>query len=109
VRCCTGRWFIVVVIGRTAGAACGGGGRCREMQLGDAKLGDEGDKGKEAPPLEPHVWAVVGVERCNLGMQADLGDEGDEGKEPSSLGPCVWERMLVSRDATWGCKSWRRG
>jgi hypothetical protein len=31
VRCCTGRWFVVVIIGRIVGAACGSGGRCREM------------------------------------------------------------------------------
>ena len=34
VRCCNGRrWFIVVVIGRIVGAACGSGGRCREMHM----------------------------------------------------------------------------
>jgi hypothetical protein len=27
--------------------ACGSGGGCREMQLGDAKLGDRGDEGRE--------------------------------------------------------------
>jgi hypothetical protein len=48
------------------------------MQLGNATLGDEGDEGKEPSLLEPRVGAVVGVERCNLGMQANLGDEGDE-------------------------------
>ena len=75
------------------------------MQLGDANLGDEGDEGKEPSSLEPRAGAVVGVERCTGG--AKLGDdEGDEGKEPSSLGPRVWERWWVSRDATWGCKSW---
>jgi hypothetical protein len=53
------------------GAACGRGGGCREMQLGNAKLGDKGDEGKEPSSLEPRVCvgAVVGVERCNLGMQ----------------------------------------
>jgi hypothetical protein len=62
------------------------------------------------------VGAAVGVERCNLGMQANLGDKGDEGKEPSSLEPRVgatrvtkakghhhwsrvWERRWVSKDA----------
>jgi hypothetical protein len=111
------------------------------MHLGDAKLGDKGDEGKEPSSLEPRVGAVVGVERCNLGKQANLGDKGDEGNEPSSLDPRVgavvgverctlmmqnlvtrvtkakshhrWsrvrERRWVSRDATWGCKSWRRG
>jgi hypothetical protein len=29
----------------------GGGGGCREMQLGDAKLGDKGDEGREPSPL----------------------------------------------------------
>ena len=55
------------------------------MHLGDAKLGDKGDEGKEPSSLEPRVGAVVGVERCNLGKQANLGDEGDECKEPSSF------------------------
>jgi hypothetical protein len=42
------------------------------------------------------VGAVVGVERCNLGMQANLGDKGDEGKEPPSLvGAALWERSVV--------------
>ena len=39
------------------------------MQLGDVDLGDEGDEGKEPSSLEPRAGAVVGVERCNLGMQ----------------------------------------
>ena len=43
--------------------ACGIGGGCREMHLGDAELGDKGDEGKEPSSLEPHVGAVVGVER----------------------------------------------
>ena len=42
---------------------CGSGSGCREMQLGDANLGDEGDEGKEPSSLEPRVGAVVGVER----------------------------------------------
>ena len=33
------------------------------MHLGDAKLGDEGDEGKEPSSLEPRVGAAVGVER----------------------------------------------
>jgi hypothetical protein len=89
--------------------ACGRGGGCREMQLGNAKLGDEGDEGKEPSPLEPRAGAVVGVERCSWGMHANLGDEGDEGKEPALLEPRVWERLWVSRDATRKCKSWRQG
>ena len=48
---------------------CGSGSGCREMQLGDANLGDEGDEGKEPSSLEPRVGAAVGVERCNLVMQ----------------------------------------
>jgi hypothetical protein len=59
------------------GRVCGSGGGCREMQLGDASLGDEGDEGKEPSSLEPRVGAVVGVERCNLGKQANLGDKGE--------------------------------
>jgi hypothetical protein len=62
------------------GRACGSGGGCREMQIGDANLGDKGNEGKEPSSLEPRVGAVV--------MKADLGDEGDEGNEPSPLGPC---------------------
>jgi hypothetical protein len=34
-----------------------------------AHLGDKGDEGREPSSLEPRVRAVVGVERCNLGMQ----------------------------------------
>jgi hypothetical protein len=52
-----------------------------ERCTGDANLGDEGDEGKEPSSLEPRAGAVVGVERCNLGMQANLGDGGVEGKE----------------------------
>jgi hypothetical protein len=71
-----------------AGAAWLSGGGCREMQLGKANLGDECNEGKEKSSLEPAlVGAVVGVERCNLGMQANIGDKGDKGKEPSSLEP----------------------
>jgi hypothetical protein len=51
------------------GRVCGSGGGCREMQLGDANLGDKGDEGKEPSSLGPRVGAAVGVERCNLGMQ----------------------------------------
>jgi hypothetical protein len=59
----------------------GSGGGCREVHLGNAHLGDEGDEGKEPSSLEPHVGAAVGVERRNLGKQANLGDKGDEGKK----------------------------
>jgi hypothetical protein len=52
------------------------------MHLGYATLGDDGDEGKGPSSLEPHVGAAVGVERRNLGKQANLGDKGDEGKEP---------------------------
>ena len=52
---------------------------------------------------------VEGVERCNLGKQANLGDKGDEGKEPSPLEPRVGARWWVSGDAPWGCKTWRQG
>ena len=48
---------------------CWSGSGCREMQLGDANLGDEGDEGKEQSSLEPRVGAAVGVERCTLVMQ----------------------------------------
>ena len=34
---------------------CGSGSGCREMQLGDASFGDEGDEGKEPSSLEPRV------------------------------------------------------
>jgi hypothetical protein len=51
-----------------------------QLGLGNANLGDEGDEGKEPSSLAPCVGAAVGVERCNLGMQAKLGDKGDEGK-----------------------------
>jgi hypothetical protein len=46
-------------------SACGSGGGCREMQLGNADLGDKGDEGKEPSSLEPRVWEPrwVGVER----------------------------------------------
>jgi hypothetical protein len=68
------------------------------MQLGKASKswGHKGDVGKEPSPLK-RVGAVVGVERCNLGMQASLGDKGDEGKEPSSLGPRVGAVVGVER------------
>jgi hypothetical protein len=74
------------------------------MHLGDAKLGDKGDEGTEPSSLEPRVRAVVGVERCNLGKQANLGDKGNEGKEPSHHWGRVWKRWWVSRDATWESK-----
>jgi hypothetical protein len=45
----------------------------------------------------PLVGAVVGVERCNLGMHANLGEEGDEVREPSSLGPRVGAAVGVER------------
>ena len=45
------------------GAACGSGGGCREMHLGDANLGDEGDEGKEPSSLEPRVWEPRWVSR----------------------------------------------
>jgi hypothetical protein len=54
----------------------GSGGGCRKMQLGDANLGDKGDEGNEPSSLEPRVGAVVGVERCTLGIgNAKLGDK----------------------------------
>jgi hypothetical protein len=79
------------------------------MQLGNENLGDGGDEGRGPSSLEPRAGDVVGVERCNWGMHANLGDKGDEGKEPASLGPRACERRWVSRDAAWGCKSWRQG
>jgi hypothetical protein len=79
------------------------------MQLGNAKLGDDGDEGRGPSSLEPRVGAAVGVERCNWGMYANLGDTCVEGKEPASLEPRVRERLWVSRDAAWECKSWRQG
>jgi hypothetical protein len=60
-------------------------------------VGDEGDEGKEPPSLEPRVGAVVGVERCCLGKEANLGDKGDDGKEPSSLEPRVGAVVGVER------------
>jgi hypothetical protein len=73
----------------------------------DANLGDKGDEGKEPSSLEPRVGAAVGVERCNLGMQ-DLATRVTKAKRHHRWSR-VRERWWVSRDATWVCKSWRRG
>ena len=55
------------------------------MHLGDAKLGDGGDEGKEPSSLEPRLGvAVGGCREIHLG-NANLGDKGDEGREPSPL------------------------
>ena len=77
------------------------------MHLGDVELGDKGDEGKEPSSLEPCVKTVVGVERCNLGMQI-LATRVTKAKSHHHWSR-VRERWWVSRDATWGCKSWRRG
>jgi hypothetical protein len=55
------------------------------------------DEVKEPSSLGPRVGAVVGIARCNLGMQANLGDGGDEGKAPSSLEPRVGAAVGVER------------
>jgi hypothetical protein len=50
----------------------------RDATCGNANLGDEGDEGKEPPPLEPRVGAGWWVSRCRemqLG-DAKLGDKG---------------------------------
>ena len=67
------------------------------MHLGDAKLGDEGDEGREPSSLEPRVWERwCGCLEMHLG-DANLGDKGDEGKEPSSLEPRVGAAVGVER------------
>jgi hypothetical protein len=55
------------------------------------------DEVKEPSSLGPRVGAVVGIARCNLGMQANLGDGGDEGKAPSSLEPRAGAAVGVER------------
>jgi hypothetical protein len=77
------------------------GGGCREMQLGNANLGDKGNEGKGPSPLGPRVAAVVrgcreaSCERCTGG--ANLGGGGNEGKAPSSLEPRVGAAVDVER------------
>jgi hypothetical protein len=69
------------------------GDGCREMQLGDAKLGDGGDKGKEPHHIAGAACGGGGACREMQLGDAKLGDGGDEGKESSALGPYVWERL----------------
>ena len=78
---------------------CGSGSGCREMQLGDANLGDECDEGKEPSSLGPRVEAVVGVERCTLVMQ-NLVTRVTKAKSHHRWSR-MWERWWVSRDAPW--------
>jgi hypothetical protein len=65
------------------------------MQLGNENLGDECDEGKEPSSSESRVGAVVGVERCNLGMQI-LATSATKAKRNHRWSR-VWERWWAAR------------
>jgi hypothetical protein len=54
--------------------------------------------------LEPRGEAMVGVERCNLGMQESLGDKGDESFLPKISLYLRYENMFF--DVTCECVPW---
>jgi hypothetical protein len=101
-------WWVAVVSlgvercswGMQADLGDEGGGGCREMQLGNANLGDErGWRWQRATITGAACGSGGGCREMQLG-KANLGDKGNEGKEPSSLGPRVGAVVRGCREAS---------
>jgi hypothetical protein len=58
------------------GRACGSGGGFREMQLGDASLGDDGDEGKEPSSLRAACGSGGGCREVQLGNASTSWRQG---------------------------------
>jgi transglutaminase-like putative cysteine protease len=72
------------------------------MQLGNAKLGDEGDEGKEPSPLELRVYRSGGVCREMKPVGIQILTTRVTKVESHHRWSRVWERRWVSRDAACG-------
>jgi hypothetical protein len=90
--------------------ACESGGGGREMHLGTANLGDGGDEGKEPSLLGGRVWERRWVSKGAAGeCKHSLVTSVTKARAIIVGAACVGAAWWVSRDATWGCKSRRRG